>query len=74
MNTAIKTGLLAAAISLSPFAAFAEESSNPLPGTFSGNIALTNNYIFRGVTQTAHDAAIQGGLDWDTGMGLHFGT
>jgi uncharacterized protein (TIGR02001 family) len=74
VNTAIKTGLLAAAISLSPFAAFAEESSNPLPGTFSGNIALTNNYMFRGVTQTTNNAAVQGGFDWDTGMGLHFGT
>ena len=61
-------------MSLSPFAAFAEESSSPLPGTLTGNIALTNDYIFRGVTQTDHDAAVQGGLDWDTGMGFHFGT
>jgi uncharacterized protein (TIGR02001 family) len=58
---------------LTPFAAFAEDSSNPLPGTVTGNIALTNNYIFRGVTQTNNHAAVQGGLDWDTGLGLHFG-
>jgi uncharacterized protein (TIGR02001 family) len=74
VNTAIKTGLLAAAISLSPFAAFAEESSNPLPGTLTGNVGLTNDYIFRGVTQSDHNFAVQGGLDWDTGAGLHFGT
>jgi uncharacterized protein (TIGR02001 family) len=65
---------LVALASLSPFAAVAQESSNPLPGSFTGNVALTNDYIFRGVTQTAHEAAIQGGLDWDTGMGFHFGT
>lgn len=75
MNTALKTGLLAAAMTLStPFVAFAEESSNPLPGTVTGNIAITNNYIFRGVSQTFNNAAVQGGLDWDTGMGFHAGT
>ena len=45
-----------------------------LPGEFSGNVALTNNYMFRGVSQTADDAAIQGGLDWDSGMGIYIGT
>ena len=74
MNITTKTALVAAVAGLSPFAAFAEESSSPLPGTLTGNIALTNDYIFRGVTQTDHDAAVQGGLDWDTGMGFHFGT
>lgn len=74
MNTALKTGLLAAAIGLTPFAAFAEESSNPLPGTVTGNIALVSDYIFRGVSQTTNNAAVQGGLDWDTGAGFHFGT
>lgn len=76
MNKALKTGLLAAAMSLSvPFAAFAEDApASPMPGTLTGNVALTNDYIFRGVTQSSHNAAVQGGLDWDTGMGFHFGT
>jgi uncharacterized protein (TIGR02001 family) len=81
VNKSLKTGLLAAAMSLSiPFAAFAEDAPTPppptswFPGTMTGNIALTNDYIFRGVTQTNHNAAIQGGLDWDTGAGFHFGT
>ena len=41
----------------------------------TGNLGVTNNYIFRGITQTDDQAAIQGGLDLDTGFyGLHFGT
>jgi uncharacterized protein (TIGR02001 family) len=63
---------LIAALALTPVAVSAQES--PLPGTLTGNVALTNDYIFRGVTQTDHNVAVQGGLDWDTGMGFHFGT
>ena len=75
MNKALKTGLFAAAITMTaPFAAFAEESTNPLPGTVTGNIAIVSDYVFRGVTQTTGNAAVQGGLDWDTGAGFHFGT
>ena len=75
MKTALKTGLLVAAISLAaPFAASAEESTNPLPGTVTGNVALVSDYMFRGVSQTSNNAAVQGGLDWDTGAGFHFGT
>ncbi len=39
----------------------------------TGNIAIVTDYVFRGVTQTGNNAAIQGGLDWDSGIGLHFG-
>lgn len=75
MNTALKTGLLGAVMSLTaPIAAFAQESSNPLPGTVTGNIAIVTDYVFRGITQASNQAAVQGGLDWDTGTGFHFGT
>ena len=77
MKKAMKMGLLAAAMTMAaPFVAQAEDApaDGPLPGTLTGNVALTNDYIFRGVTQTNHNAAIQGGMDWDTGAGLHFGT
>ena len=80
VNKALKTGLLAAAMSLSiPYAAFADDAAPPaptswFPGTFTGNVALTNDYIFRGVTQSNHNPAVQGGFDWDTGAGFHLGT
>ena len=32
----------------------------------SGNVALTSNYIWRGVTQNMEDPAIQGGFDYES--------
>jgi len=73
VNTAMKTGLLATAMTLAaPFAASAQD--NPLPGSVTGNVAIVSDYMFRGISQTTNNAAVQGGLDWDTGAGFHFGT
>ncbi|MEM0985929.1 MAG: TorF family putative porin [Pseudomonadota bacterium] len=33
-------------------------------GEFSGNITLTTDYVFRGVTQTDGAPMVQGGFDW----------
>lgn len=40
----------------------------------SGNIGVTSNYLWRGVTQTADDAAVQGGLDYESDSGFYVGT
>ena len=40
----------------------------------TGNAAITNNYIWRGVTQTNDQAAGQGGLDYSFGPGFYVGT
>ena len=40
-----------------------------VPGTFSANIALTSEYLFRGISQTDDAPAIQGGLDYEVGLG-----
>lgn len=37
-------------------------------GTFSANVALTSDYVFRGVSLTGGDPAIQGGFDYNQGM------
>lgn len=43
--------------------------------TISGNVALTTDYAFRGVSQTDESPAIQGGLDVDFGgTGFYAGT
>lgn len=34
---------------------------------FSGNVALTSDYVFRGISQTQGDPAVQGGFDLTTG-------
>lgn len=39
----------------------------------SMNIGVTSNYLFRGVTQTNDDAAVSGGVDWSSPMGLYAG-
>jgi uncharacterized protein (TIGR02001 family) len=40
---------------------------------FSGNVNLTNNYIYRGFTQTDGDFAIQGGFDVAHSSGVYAG-
>lgn len=47
-------------------AAFADTS-------FSGNLALTSDYLFRGLSQTWGEPALQGGFDWNAGR-FHVGT
>ena len=40
----------------------------------SANIGATSNYVWRGVTQTDDQAAIQGGIDWAGDSGFYAGT
>lgn len=40
----------------------------------SSNVALTSDYVFRGVSQTHREPAIQGGFDVSTEGGAYFGT
>ena len=39
----------------------------------SGNVTLATDYVFRYLTQTNEQPAIQGGFDVDTGMGIYLG-
>ena len=54
-----------------PAAAMAAEES---PHKLSGNVTLTSDYVFRGITQTGGDPAIQGGLDYTHASGFYLGT
>ena len=40
----------------------------------TANAAAASNYIWRGVTQTSDQAAVQGGIDWSGGPGFYAGT
>ncbi len=64
----MKKTLLVAAVALGALfagsAAMADEAASPL----SYNIAVTNNYVWRGVSQTDGNAALQGGIDYKKGM------
>lgn len=62
-------GLLAViGLALVSSAAFADDAP---PATsqlkISANVALTSDYIFRGISQTGHGAAVQGGFDVTNG-------
>ena len=43
-------------------------------GDFAGNVGVSNNYIWRGLTQTQNEAAVSGGLDFAAENGLYVGT
>jgi len=44
------------------------------PHTFSYNVGLYSQYIFRGLTQTARRPALQGGVDYSHSSGFYAGT
>ncbi|MGB5455648.1 MAG: TorF family putative porin [Gammaproteobacteria bacterium] len=68
MNTqAIKAISLSAAVA-------AALASGVAVAEVTGNAAITNNYIWRGVTQTKDQAAGQGGVDWGHSSGFYAGT
>jgi uncharacterized protein (TIGR02001 family) len=48
-----------------------------LPGSFSANVAVVSEYLFRGLSQTQDEPAIQGGFDWaldSKPVGVYAGT
>ncbi|MBF6989176.1 MULTISPECIES: TorF family putative porin [Cupriavidus] len=54
---------------------FAQEEPKPpaSPHTFSANVALMSNYVFRGITYTQDRPALQGGFDYAHDSGLYAG-
>lgn len=77
MLTSVR-GLLAASIfattALTAAPALAQDDSAASPITISGNVALTSDYRFRGVSLSAGDIAIQGGIDLGHESGFYLGT
>jgi uncharacterized protein (TIGR02001 family) len=66
VHALVLTGLVA----VPALATAAEES----PHSLSGNITLTSDYVFRGVSQTQGGPAIQGGFDYSHASGFYVGT
>lgn len=61
--------LLTLGLAASP--AMAGEAKSPY--TLSANIGLTSDYLFRGISQTQHKPAIQGGFDFAHDSGFYVG-
>ncbi|MCJ8296252.1 MAG: TorF family putative porin [Colwellia sp.] len=65
ITTIAMTSLLAA--SAFSFQASATEG-------LSANVAMTSNYLWRGVSQTGDEAAVSGGIDYEMNSGFYAGT
>ena len=48
--------------------------SGPAVAEITGNATVTNNYLWRGLTQTSNNAAVQGGIDYAHDSGFYIGT
>jgi uncharacterized protein (TIGR02001 family) len=67
-----QTFITAALVSaLAPTVSSAEEAKSPY--TFTGNVGLFSQYIFRGLTQTNREPAVQGGFDFSHESGFYVG-
>ena len=49
-------------------------SASSQAGEWSANASMTSNYIWRGLTQTENEAAVQGGIDYAGDSGFYVGT
>ncbi|MGZ5126573.1 MAG: TorF family putative porin, partial [Burkholderiales bacterium] len=64
--------VLAPAIGLAAEPAPAEATPPPTPEhTITGNVGLFSQYIFRGLTQTNRNPAVQGGFDYAHSSGFY---
>jgi len=61
--------IIASSLLVLTAAAVAEDKS-----PVSTNVALTTNYVWRGVSQSAENPALQGGVDYEHGNGFYLGT
>jgi uncharacterized protein (TIGR02001 family) len=60
---------------VSAFAADAAPAAAPAPTyTFTGNVTLATDYVFRGISQSNGKPAIQGGFDYTHTSGFYLGT
>ncbi|HSJ79652.1 MAG TPA: TorF family putative porin [Thiobacillus sp.] len=66
VHALVLTGL----VGMSTFAMAAEES----PHSLSANVGIFSDYVFRGISQTGGDPAVQGGLDYAHSSGFYLGT
>ena len=48
--------------------------SAPALAETTANFGITNNYLWRGLTQSVNQAAVSGGLDWSAENGFYVGT
>lgn len=71
----LKQTVIAGAVAAALTSGFAHAADAPAsPHTLTGNIGIYSQYIFRGLTQTDHRPALQGGFDYAHASGFYAGT
>lgn len=72
MKLSLASALLLSSASVLSAQAFAEEAAAEAP-QIAGNITLTSDYVFRGISQSSESLAVQGGFDYTHDSGFHAG-
>jgi len=57
----------------SPIVVAADGDAPPPDWTHPGSVAITSDYVFRGLTQTNKDPALQAGIEFDHASGFYLG-
>lgn len=69
MSSVFKKSVIGSAVALGLLA-----GGQAMAADVSANVGIYNQYVFRGITQTAGQPAIQGGFDVSTDSGFYVGT
>jgi uncharacterized protein (TIGR02001 family) len=72
-NLALAACVVAASMALAPAPAQAQQKVESLGFTITTPLTLATDYLFRGVSQTQTNPAIQGTLDIEHDIGLYVG-
>lgn len=70
LKKTLMAGLVAGALG----SGLAQAQAPASPHTLTGNVGLYSQYIFRGLTQTNEEPALQGGFDYSHSSGFYAGT
>ena len=71
--SAVAVGLLTGLACASAFAEDAPAADAPEASPITANVTVTNNYIYRGISQSNFKPAIQGGFDYAHDSGFYVG-
>ena len=69
LNTLLLAALAAPCVAMAEDAAPAAAPASPV----TANVGFTTDYIFRGIAQTSHSPAVQGGIDYAHSSGFYAG-
>jgi len=72
-KTIVASALIAASVVLPTMASAADAAPAP-EHTFTSNVTLASEYIYRGIAQTNRKPAVQGGFDYAHSSGVYVGT